>query len=36
MNVFMYSHPLLLVERVSICEIDEVVDEQVRQQLSPD
>ena len=27
MNVFMYSHPLLLIKRISICKVDEVVDE---------
>ena len=36
MNVFMYSHPLLLVQPVSICKIDEVVDEQIGQQFPPD
>lgn len=35
-ELFMYSHPLLLVQRISIREIDDVVDEQVGQQFSPD
>lgn len=36
MNVFMYSHPLLLVEPISICQVEEVVNEQVSQEFSPD
>lgn len=32
----MYSHPLLVIEHVSVSKIDEIVDEQVRQQFSPD
>lgn len=35
-ELFVYSHPLLLVQRISIREIDDVVDEQVGQQFSPD
>lgn len=32
----MYSHPLLVTEHVSVSKIDEVVDEQIRQQFPPD